>query len=100
MQARAARGYWVFCPPIGYRYERVSGHGKLLVRHEPLATIVKQALEAYASGRLEPPSEVQRFLDDQPEWPKGRQGGVHPSASPNCSHALSTPAISTIRNGN
>ena len=78
MQARAARGYWVFYPPIGYRYERVSGHGKLLVRYEPLATIVQQALEAYASGRLETQSEVQRFLEDQPEWPKDRHGGVHP----------------------
>jgi site-specific DNA recombinase len=78
MQARAAGGYWVFYPPIGYRYERVSGHGKLLIRHEPFATIVKQALEAYASGRLETPSEVQRFLEDQPEWPKDRRGGVHP----------------------
>jgi DNA invertase Pin-like site-specific DNA recombinase len=78
MQARAAAGYWVFCPPIGYRYERVSGHGKLLVRQEPLATIVKEALEAYASGRLETSAEVQRFLQDQPEWPKDRHGGVHP----------------------
>ena len=78
MQARAARGYWVFYPPIGYRYERVSGHGKLLVRHEPLATIVKKALEGYASGRLETQAEVQRFLEDQPEWPKDRHGGVHP----------------------
>jgi DNA invertase Pin-like site-specific DNA recombinase len=67
MQARAAAGYWVFCPPIGYRYQRVSGHGKLLVRDEPLAAIVKEALEAYASGRLETPAEVQRFLADQPE---------------------------------
>jgi predicted aminopeptidase len=57
----------VFCPPIGYRYQRVSGHGKLLVRDEPLAAIVKEALEAYASGRLETPAEVQRFLADQPE---------------------------------
>jgi len=78
MQARAARGYWVFYPPIGYRYERVSGHGKLLVRREPLARIVKEALQGYASGRLETQSEVQRFLEDQPEWPKDRHGGVHP----------------------
>ena len=78
MQARAASGYWVFYPPIGYRYERVSGHGKLLVREEPLAKIVKEALEGYASGRLETQSEVQRFLEDQPGWPKDRHGGVHP----------------------
>ena len=41
----------------------MAGHGKLLVRHEPLATIVKQALEAYASGRLETQAEVRQSAD-------------------------------------
>ena len=30
MRARAMNGYWVTYAPIGYRYERVAGHGKLL----------------------------------------------------------------------
>ncbi len=78
MQARAGAGYWVFQAPIGYRYEKVAGHGKLLVRNEPLATIVKHVLEAYAAGALETPAEVQRYLERQPAWPKDRRGNVHP----------------------
>ncbi|WP_206018260.1 hypothetical protein [Roseovarius nitratireducens] len=32
MRARVQNGYWVFQAPVGYRYERVSGQGKVLVR--------------------------------------------------------------------
>jgi DNA invertase Pin-like site-specific DNA recombinase len=76
MQARASLGYWVFQAPLGYRIEKVAGHGKLLVRDEPLASIVQEALEAYASGRLETQGEIKRFLESQPAWPKGRNGLV------------------------
>jgi len=34
MRARAMNGYYVFHAPIGYKYQRVSGHGNLLVRNE------------------------------------------------------------------
>lgn len=37
MRARVQNGYWVFQAPVGYRYERVSGHRKLLVRDEPIS---------------------------------------------------------------
>lgn len=77
MRSRAMGGYWVFQAPIGYRYERVSGHGKLLVRHEPFASIVAEIYEGYASGRFELLSEVKRFLEAQPLWPKDRRGEVH-----------------------
>ena len=46
------RGYYVFAVPVGYRYEKVEGHGRVLVRAEPLAFIVQEALEGYASGRF------------------------------------------------
>ena len=52
MQARAMNGYWVFPPPIGYRFETTKEHGKLLVRDEPFASIIQNALEAYASPSL------------------------------------------------
>ena len=75
MRARAMNGYWVFHAPVGYRYEKVSGHGKLLVRDEPCASIIEEALEGYASGRFESQSEVKAFLDGQPEFPKDRRTG-------------------------
>ncbi len=52
MRARAMGGYWVFQSPVGYRYERVTGGGKILVRNEPFATIVTDALKGFASERF------------------------------------------------
>lgn len=70
MKARTQNGYWVFQAPVGYRYERQSGHGKMLVRDEPNASILQEALEGYAIGRFETQVEVKRFLERQPSFPK------------------------------
>lgn len=77
MKARVLAGYWCFSPPKGYRYKKVVGHGKLLVRKEPLASIIKEALEAFACGRLESVAEVKRFLESQPAYPRDHRGEVH-----------------------
>jgi site-specific DNA recombinase len=77
MRARAMNGYWVAKAPVGYRMERQAGHGKFLVRDEPFATIVADALQGYASGRFETIVEVKRFLEAQPAWPKDKHGEVH-----------------------
>ncbi len=77
MRARVLNGYWVFYPPIGYRYERVNGHGKLMVRDEPTASIVEQALNGFASGRFESIAEVKRFLEGFPDYPHYKDGEVH-----------------------
>ncbi|MDE1979330.1 MAG: hypothetical protein KGI86_08385 [Betaproteobacteria bacterium] len=53
MRARLLKGYWPFACPVGYRSQRVSGRGNMLVRNEPLASIVQEALEGYASGRFQ-----------------------------------------------
>ena len=78
MRARVLNGYWCFTPVIGYRYARVSSHGKLLVRDEPVASIIQEALEGYASGRFETQTEVKRFLESCTDFPKGKGGVVHP----------------------
>ncbi len=75
VRARVQNGYWVFQAPVGYRYERVSGHGKLLVRDEPNASALREALEGYASGRFETQVEVKRFLERQPSFPKDLPNG-------------------------
>lgn len=75
MRARLQNGYWPFQAPIGYRYERSSaGHGKVLVRDEPNASILQEALEGYASGRFQTQVEVKRFLERQPAFPKDLNG--------------------------
>ncbi len=76
MRARMMNGYWVFQAPIGYRYKKVSGHGKLLVPDEPHAAIITEALEGYASGRFQSQVEVKRFLENQPAFPKTKAGEV------------------------
>ncbi|NOR61427.1 MAG: recombinase [Rhodobacteraceae bacterium] len=74
MRARSQNGYWVFQAPIGYRYERTAAHGKILVRDEPHASILQEALEGYASGRFATQVEVKRFLERQPQFPKDLKG--------------------------
>ena len=76
MRARAMNGYWVFHAPVGLKYEKTSGHGKLLVRDEPNASYVQEALEGFASGRFETQGEVKRFLEACPEFPKTARGEV------------------------
>ena len=76
MKARVERGYFVFQAPVGYRYEKMERHGKLLVPDEPLASIIREALESYASGRFQIQAEVGRFLEAQPEFPRDARGFV------------------------
>jgi site-specific DNA recombinase len=75
MRARIQNGFWVFQAPVGYRYERVSGQGKVLVRDEPNASSLQEALEGYAVGRFETQVEVKRFLERQPAFPKDLPNG-------------------------
>ena len=70
MKGRMLNGYSVFAAPIGYRYEKKGSPGKLLVRDEPLASIIQEGLEGYASGRFTSQAEVKRFFEAQPAFPK------------------------------
>ncbi|MEM9099035.1 MAG: recombinase family protein [Pseudomonadota bacterium] len=80
MKARVEKGYWVFKDPVGYRYGKDKVHGKLLMRDEPVASILVEALEGYASGRFSSQTEVKRFLESKPAFPKsGPSGYVHPT---------------------
>ena len=76
MRARVMNGYWVFQAPWGYRYEKSSSGGKILVRVEPMASIIKEGLEGYASGRFGSQAEVKRFFESNPLFPKNRHGLV------------------------
>src|SRR6056297_2859852 len=75
MKARVEKGYYVFSPPVGYRFAKDRVHGKLLVRDEPVASIVTEALEGYAAGRFSSLSEVTRFFESKPDFPKSSKDG-------------------------
>lgn len=76
MRARIMNGYWVFQAPTGYTYARVPGRGQMLQPQEPTASVVREALEGYASGRFETQADVMRFLQDNPLFPKDSTGTV------------------------
>ena len=76
MRARVMNGYYCFAKPMGYIYHKIDGQGKILMRHEPLASIIKEGLEGYASGRFQIQAEVMRFFQGFPEFPKDRNGIV------------------------
>jgi len=75
MRARNMNGYWTFWKPKGYKYVTTRSEGKVLVRDEPIASIVQEALEGYATGRFETQAEVGRFLESQPLFPKDKPNG-------------------------
>ena len=78
MEERLKKGYWPFSAPVGYRYCNTREHGRLLTRDEPIASVVQEALEGFATGRFTSQAEVQRFLQDNPIYPKGASGRIHP----------------------
>ena len=74
--ARLMDGYWPFKPPFGYVQKTVQGHGKVMTPVEPFASIIREGLEGYASGRFETQAEVARFFEGFPDFPKTRFGEV------------------------
>ncbi len=75
-QARLIDGYWPFPASLGYKHETVRGHGKVMIPNEPIASIIKEALEGYACGRFQTQAEVSRFLESHPDFPKTKYGTV------------------------
>lgn len=62
MKARMEAGYWTFYPPPGYAFATDPRHGKIIVPKEPEASVIRAALEGFASGRLPTQLDVQQFL--------------------------------------
>ncbi|PUT38751.1 recombinase [Legionella taurinensis] len=62
MTARLQLGYWTFdCPP-GYKYTKAPDGGGILILDEPKASIVKEAMEGFASGRFLTQADIKDFL--------------------------------------
>ncbi|MEM9320107.1 MAG: recombinase family protein [Pseudomonadota bacterium] len=74
MRARMESGFWIHNAPVGYRYEKRHGRGRVLVPDQPFAAIVKEALEGFASGRFQTQAEVKRFLEGFPDFPHLKNG--------------------------
>ncbi|WIY52061.1 recombinase family protein [Devosia sp. YIM 151766] len=56
--------------------------GKVLVRDEPIASIIQEALEGFASGRFQSQAEVRRFIEGHPGYPTSKRGMVRNTLVP------------------
>lgn len=65
MKARLENGYWPFMPPLGLINKKDSLHGKILVPHEPYASVLKKAIEKYRDGFLLTQQEVMYCLHEE-----------------------------------
>lgn len=74
-KARLEKGFWTRRAPVGYKYIPAKEGGKIMVKDEPLASIVKEALEGYATGRFSTQTEMKRFLEADPRYPKDMPNG-------------------------
>ena len=74
MRGRLLGGFWVFHAPLGYRYQKSPAGGSVLVRVEPVASIIGEALNGYASGRFNSRAEVKRFMESHAGFPVCRHG--------------------------
>ena len=79
MRARLQNGFWCFHVPPGFKYVFERYQGKVVRIHEDVGPVVKEAIEGFASGRFERQVDVQEFLQDQPNFPRGKSGKVQPS---------------------
>ncbi|MEL6369149.1 MAG: recombinase family protein [Pseudomonadota bacterium] len=76
MEARIRQGYWPFWACIGFKFEKREGHGKVLVRDEPVASIIQRGLEGFDSGAFQTKAEVKRYFESEPDFPKTGKGDV------------------------
>jgi site-specific DNA recombinase len=67
MKARLEMGHWCFPSlPLGYKHFKASSASNSIpTPSEPLASIVREALEGYASGRFQEQIDVQRFFKEK-----------------------------------
>ena len=69
-------GYWLFWPIYGYRYEKVDGHGKMLVPDGQRAKLVRDVFEGLAAGRIRSAGEVKCFLEEVSEVDRNEHGEI------------------------
>jgi len=69
-------GYWSHNPQVGYRDKTVNGRGKMLFLDGPVAAIIRQVFEHYASGHVQTQEEVKRHFVALPDFPRDKRGVV------------------------
>jgi hypothetical protein len=56
--------------------DMTEAQGRVLVRDEPIASIIQEGMGGFASGRFRTQAEVKRFFESRPEFARSREGQV------------------------
>ncbi|MGF1463324.1 MAG: recombinase family protein [Maricaulaceae bacterium] len=75
--ARMQSGFWTFPAPRGYTFVKADEGGQILVRDEPDAEILAEALRLFSIGQIQTQMEFKRYLDAEPRFEKGKSGVIH-----------------------
>lgn len=82
-RARLEQGYWALSScPVGYTFVKADSGGKILILDPEIAPIVKEGLEGFASGRFATQTELRRYFEGQPSFPKNKHGQIYKQAIP------------------
>ncbi len=77
-KARLEAGYWTFNSQVpGYKRNNDPVHRWLLVRDEPKASIIEEALRGFASGRFYTQTDVKEFLESKGFFHKKQSENVY-----------------------
>ena len=75
-KARLEAGYYAFIAPVGFQYVKIKGGNKKFTKDEPVANIIAEMMEGFASGRFQTKRECKYFLEATPEFPKTASGRI------------------------
>ena len=73
MKARMELGYWPFSRKRGYDTVQDVAHGKILVPNKEGETVMREALEGFASARFIRKVDVARYLHKNSFWKKSKR---------------------------
>lgn len=73
MKARLECGVYCFAAPAGMEYKKTPEHGKLLHLKQPEASVIKTALEGFASDRFLTQTDVLNFCLENKEKISGKR---------------------------
>ena len=75
-KARLEAGFYTFNAPFGLKYSKCKTRGKVLVHDEPIATVMTEMLNGFASGRFQTKEEARVFLEQHPDFPTAKSGRI------------------------
>jgi site-specific DNA recombinase len=78
MRARLESGYWTFNSDVpGYIRKNLPDKTWILARHEPKASLIKEALEGFANDRFDTKTDLQIFLQRSNYLAENKQKRVY-----------------------